>query len=483
MKNKVLNVLNIILIIVLFCIPISLISLNSELIIGDEIWNFQNISKIVNGGTMYVDCNIIVTPIFYLIGYCFVKFITGTILGFRIYNVFIFLLLLLSSFILFRTLKMEKIKAFAYSLIVFLFVMPYISVGANYNVLAESVFIFGLVLFLNKDKIRFYNLYQGILIFICIFTKQNIGAYYLIAIIIAEITINKKKSIYFIIKEITVALVCTIIAVEIMCLTDCFKGFLNYTIYGMGEFTTGNFSIGQTVELVIIDYLCIAVCSYVLGFFISMQNKEIAKNILILSIFSILLNLSIFPIANLYHTSFAILINLIIYIYLFDQLLLCKLNNKVIFVIITVVLYIVISSYGVVCGYRASKNIKIDDKDNIYYSSNITEELNKRLEKVTNYIKEKEEEGLDVICISADSALYMTYLHKNHRELDLCFRGNLGWNGTEKTIDKIKELKGTVFLINTNIYWQEIAEIKDYVIQNNYQDIEIVQELNAYRLK
>lgn len=482
MKHKILNVLKIILIIVLFIIPISLISLNSELIIGDEIWNFQNIAKLVNGAKMYVDCNIIVTPIFYLLGYCFVKLITGTILGFRIYNVFIFLVLLLSSFALFRTLKIERIKAFIYTLLVFLFVMPYISVGANYNVLDEAIFIFGLVLFFNKDKIKFYNLYQGIVIFACIFTKQNIGLYYLMAIIIGEIIIDKKESVNFIIREMLVALVCILMSFGIMYSLGCFRGFLNYTILGMGEFTTGNISIGQTVELVIIGYLCIAVCSYILGFLVSIQNKEIEKNIKVLSIFSIFLNISILPIANLYHTSFAILINLIIFIYLFEQLLLCKLSNKVILIVIATILYIAVNCYGVICVYRASKNIKIDDIKNVYYSSNMNEELNKQLEEVVNYIKQKENDGLDVICITADSALYMTYLNRNHSELDLCFKGNLGWNGTEKTIEKLKEMKDTVVLINTNIYGQEISEIKDYIIKQNYGNIETVECLNAYRL-
>ena len=482
MKQKIINILKILLIIVLFCIPISLISLNSELIIGDEIWNFQNIAKLVDGRTMYIDCNIIITPIFFLIGYCFVKLITGTILGFRIYNVFIFLILLLSSFSLFRTLKISKLKSFIYTLLVFLFVMPYISVGANYNVLAEAIYIFGIVLFFNKDKIKFYNLYQGIIIFACIFTKQNIGAYYLIAIIIVEITVDKKESIHFIIREIMVALVCTLIAVGIMCFTGCFSGFLNYTIYGMNDFTTSNFSLQQTVEIVIIGYLAIAVCSYILGFLLLRQKKEITKDIVILCIFSILLNASILPIANLYHTSFAILINLIIFIYLFEQLILFKLNNKVILGIIAIFLYIAINSYGIVCAYRAYKNVKIEDKNNIYYSSNISEELNNQLEEVTNYIKEKEANGFDVICITADSPLYMTYLHKNHGELDLCFRGNLGWMGTEKTIEKIKELKDTVILINKNIYWQEVTEIKSYVIEHNSGNIETVQDLNTFIL-
>lgn len=481
-KSILKNILKIVVIIALLCVPLSLISLNAELIVGDELWNFQNVNKMIHGGTMYENCNIIITPIFYLIGYCFVKLITGTILGFRIYNVFIFLGLLLSSFALFRTLKIDKIKSFIYTLLVFLFVMPYITVGANYNVLAEAIYILGIVLFLNKDRIKGYNIFQGIIIFACIFTKQNIGIYYLIAIIIAEITIDKKESVHYIIREIMVALVCTLFAVIIMYGTNCFAGFLSYTIYGMGEFTTENFVIQEAVKVVVIGYLVIALCSYILSFLLTRYNKEISNNISVLCVFSIMLNISVLPIVNLYHTSFAILVNLIIFIYIFDVLLLNKLNNKLALGIVAVVFYIAVNSYGLVCVLRSNQNIKIVDKENVYFSSNISEELNTRLEEVTNYIKEKEKEEIDVICLSADSPLYMTALNKNHGELDLCFNGNLGWNGKNNTLEKVKDLRNTEILISTDEYWQEVDEIKNYV-RENCEELEQINNLNVYKTK
>lgn len=481
-KGIIKKVLPVLLLIVLLCIPLSLISLNAELIVGDELWNFQNINKMIHGGTMYVDCNIIITPIFYLIGYCFVKLITGTILGFRIYNIGIFLGLLLSCFAIFRTLKIDKIKSFIYTLLVFLFVMPYITVGANYNVLAEAIYVLGIVLFLNKDKIKGYNIIQGIIVFACIFTKQNIGLYYLVALVIAEITIDKKESVHYIIREIMVALVCTLFGVIIMYGTDCFGGFLSYTVFGMCEFTLENLIIQDATKIVVIGYLVIALCSYILSFLLTRSNKEIAGNISVLCAFSIMLNISVLPIANIYHTSFAILVNLIVFIYIFDLLLLHKLNNKIALGIIATIFYIAVNSYGFVCVLRSTQNIKIVDSENVYFSANISEELNKQLEEVTNYIKEKEKEGIDVISLSADAPLYMTYLNKNHGELDLCFVGNLGWNGKETTLEKIKGLKDTEILIHIDSYWQEVDEIKSWV-RENCTEQESINYISVYKTK
>ena len=130
-----------ILLVILLILPIFFISINSELIIGDEIWNFQNIMKIINHGKIYVDANVIVTPMFYFIGTSIVKLFGAYLLGFRIYNGIIFSLLILFSFFMFRTLKVDNIKSMIYSLIIFLFLMPYISVGANYNVLAVLFYL------------------------------------------------------------------------------------------------------------------------------------------------------------------------------------------------------------------------------------------------------------------------------------------------------------------------------------------------------
>lgn len=478
MKEKALNLLKILSVIVLFTIPISLITLYSELVIGDELWNFQNITKMINGGKMYVDSNIIITPIFYLIGFCFVKFITGTILGFRIYNIVIFLGLLLSSFYLFRSLKIDNIKSFIYTVLVFLFVMPYISGGASYNVLAETFFILGVVLFLNKDKIKFYNICQGFIIFLCIFTKQNIGVYYFIALVIVEIIIDKKQSIHYIIREMMVASVLSFIAIVIMCITGCFRGFLDYAFLGMSEFASENISIPKVTIL----YFVIALCSYILGFLLSKEDAEVLYNIKVLSIFSLLLNLLAFPIINFYHATFAILLNIIIYLYIFEKMLLFKLNKKLPLIVIAIILYICINIYSIVCVYKSDKMIKIVDKGNIYFSSNMSKDLNDDLVEVTKYIKQKESEGIDVICLSQDAALYMTYLHKSHGEMDLCFLGNLGYAGKDNIMQKIQNLSSnTEILINKEKNWQEIFELRLY-IKKNLKKVGEIRNLEIYKI-
>ena len=125
----------------LLIIPIFFISIKTELIVGDELWNFQNVMKMINGGKIYIDNNVIITPIFYILGTIILKAVGANLLAFRIYNVIIFLNLILSSFLIFKSLKLDNLKSILYTLIILLFLMPYISVSANYNVLAISFYL------------------------------------------------------------------------------------------------------------------------------------------------------------------------------------------------------------------------------------------------------------------------------------------------------------------------------------------------------
>ena len=45
------------------------IVLNLDIVSSDEMWNFQNIIKMVNGYQIYQDANVIITPMFYFIGF------------------------------------------------------------------------------------------------------------------------------------------------------------------------------------------------------------------------------------------------------------------------------------------------------------------------------------------------------------------------------------------------------------------------------
>ena len=74
----------------------------------DELWNFHNILKMYNGGIIYVDSNVIITPLFFYIGQLFLKILGPTIVSFRIYHAVMSYIFLFVLFLILKELKVSK---------------------------------------------------------------------------------------------------------------------------------------------------------------------------------------------------------------------------------------------------------------------------------------------------------------------------------------------------------------------------------------
>ncbi len=478
MKKKIKEILFIAL---LFLIPTITIVLNAPLTIDDEIWNFQNVMKLSRGLTIYEDCNIIVTPLFFYIGEIFLKIFGNHLLAFRLYNVGIFTLLFIMIFIIFRSLKMDTNKSFLSTCFLYVVITPFIECGANYNVLVTCLFLIGMYLFLRKRDMRGYSIFQGIILYLILFTKQNVGLYYGIAIIICESVFRKEKVIQHLACQMFIAMALSIINIIVLYIDGSLEGFINYAFLGMKSFINYNISISHMVRIVLLFEWTLAITSYVL--YILLRKKKLLKeddSFGIIFTFAIFLNLTVFPIVNLYHTCFAILLNMMMLMVLIDNL--HVINLKTVPIGVLVGAYVFINLYGIFCGIKSIENIKIVDRNSPYFYTNMTKEMYNKMNEVIAYIQEKEEEGIDVILLSQDAALYMIPLEKNHKALDLAFAGNLGKEGEKTLLDRIIKMENVEILLNRTPYWQEIEEVRLYIIENLIRE-DNVNEYYVYRTK
>ena len=123
----------------------STISLNTMFCVGDEQWNFGNIYKMINGGTIYVDNNVIITPLFFFIGK-FLLILFGTnFVVFRIYGLVIYTFLLFFIYLLLRQLKIKKTYSFFITVYLFFSTMNLTKSGANYNVMAVALVLLAII--------------------------------------------------------------------------------------------------------------------------------------------------------------------------------------------------------------------------------------------------------------------------------------------------------------------------------------------------
>lgn len=443
----------------------------------DELWNFQNVYKISNGFQLYKDANAIITPLFYYIGYILFKIFGSNILTFRLYNTLICLLYFYALYKILINLKFSKHIANLSFIVILLETITILSFGANYNVLALAFVYIGINLYLtNKSS----NLKQGLLIFLIIFAKQNTGILYAVAVIIYELYLEKFSKTFFKnqFKKLFYFLIPTTILLLHLYFNNILFDFINYSFGGLFEFRNKNIFFSGAFDYILIIFASILLYIFILlkrnTILVSIINKDTFNKFTLIFIFAIFTTMLIFPIANVAHFMFIIPLHLVIILYFFDLAILEPLFSDKKFTIAINWFNLVLLSLSItilIINLVSEKtNIQfISENTSPFYGSFIDKEYVYKINKMENYILEKNKNGIDVIILAHDSAFTMISLKQSHGVYDLVFNGNLGFNGIEKIKDDINSRKNTEFLILTNesdLFKQESLEIRDYIINN-----------------
>lgn len=443
---------------------------------GDELWNFQNICKMLNGYKIYTDANVIITPIFYFIGFIMLKILGTNLFIFRIYNILILTLCSMLTYLVLKELCKNKFISFIYFSIIIAELISLCAGGANYNILAIGFVLLGIYINLKWLKNRqINNIIQATMMFIVFFTKQNIGIYYIIGIIIYQLIIY--KDVKSIIRQALIGFIETITLMFIFYKTGILYDFIDYAVLGIKEFSNNNLG-GSLVDLIKTGcwFTLVIVISIVFkkSKDIDKIHKQYACLLICLSIPMLLIS---YPIYNEYHGIISrivltILILYTIYIIALKDFL-DDLKIKKILYIISIFIIILFSIRSFICfgEWYYKVNYSTDFKYSYCYYGGFfesEEEYNKWFDTI-NYIKKQDKR---VIILSKEAALYMIPLKQNNGAMDLPFYGNMGKNGEKKMIDKIAHLSDVQILILDNgekLFWQESEKINNYVKENfNY---------------
>ncbi len=367
-----------------------------------------------------------------------------------------------------------------YLTFILLFLTQNIVAGANYTILAILFFMIGMYLYISKKS---NNILQGLLIYLSIFTKQNIGIFYALCVLIYELINNKKLNFEYIKNQFIkffVFLIPTSITLLHLYLVGNLNGFLNYCIGGMLEFTSN-------LVFIVPAYLFIIVLIAIILFIIVKILKKQLENIIdehffdnmnILFIF-LIGSLSVtYPIFNGSHILYVIPFALIIIFYFLDTLLFKELfntiNTKIIVNLISclIILLICIRNFTILAINKENYHY-YNDVSTPYCYLYIPKKLYIKFENVKNFILEEEKNGKSVKILAYDAALPMIELKKSNGKYDLFFAGNLGYNGINNSIEEIKNSKNTLYLLFTDeseIFDQEPLIVRNYIIENlNYK--------------
>ncbi len=444
---------------------------------GDEIWNFQNIYKMVNGYQIYTDANVIITPIFFWIGFVLFKGFGANIFIFRLFDIFVYTIVAFLVYQILKQLKIEKTKAILYTLIFHYFSYDLVTGGASYNTLAVLFVLIGTYYSLKEMASNKFIILNGILMYLIFFTKQNIGAYYVMATILVQIIIEgkNKKVIFNILKQLGIAFVLSMGTLGILYIQGIFWDFINIAFLGIREFGSQNS---------ILDPICMAhmlICMITVISAIILRKhvtKEEGKNIKILLAIGIPMLLIIYPIVNVAHTMLAMEVLLILLLYLthlmLNQFLSQKIVKSVTIILSVSLIALCISPLSRILTYEWV----IKDYHHPYYGLSVSTPMLEHIEKVNEYINNHEGK---VIMLSDKAAIYNIPEKRNNGKMDLVFLGNLGYHGEEKLIEEISHMKNTQILMYEPLFWQESEKMLNY-LKEHYEVVGKIESYDIYQI-
>lgn len=469
--------------IIIFLIMISGFALNIKTIAYDEMWNFQNIYKMYNGYKIYIDANVITTPIFHYIGLILFKILGANFLVFKLYNILIFLFLFFVTYKFLKQIGVNKNSSLFLVLIIFIVERDIIYACANYNILVILFVLSSFIIILNREHIKFHNFYESIFITLIILTKQNIGIFYIIGYIIFNLIYyrNKKDNI----KVFLCTFIFLIIYIFFMFKNGILNGFISYCFLGITDFAKYNnyISILDMTFFTIVVFINIYVIIYINFLNKNKIMKKQRKVLNLLSCFGFPILLMAYPIFNTVHIKISLYIHIIMILYYFYITLLKNgmICRKIIIILCTFII-IIYSEFSIKNIYSYYVYISLDryNYENVYFGTLFDKELKNKIDKITEFIVK---ENYNVIVLSSEAALYEIPLKISNGAMDLPLMGNFGKDGEDGIIYQLSMLENKKILIRKEKNCvQESDNIINYV-KNNFISIGEIEDFIIYENK
>ena len=405
----------------------------------DEVWNYGFAYNISNGLIPYHDFNMIITPLFPIIGAIFLSLFGKSMIVYHLFNALI-------CTAIFFFIKKNNNKSYYITYAIFLFFS-----SPGYNV--ACLLLLYLLMTMEDNKKNDYLI--GFILGISFLTKQNIGIF----MCIPTLFINDKNKI---IKRIIGFIIPNIILLFYLLNHHILYNFIDYVFLGINSFAKEN----TTVYLLPL-FIWLLGLGYIILYFIKTKCRSILYLICFLGL--------AYPLFDPIHVMLCIIP--IINIFLNNLNL-----NKRIISITFVTFIIAIFTY----------NIIIYQGDNYDYPNNtyafryrkINNDVATSINIVTKYLN-----SITNKVFIIDPYAYLIKLNAGIKidKYDLLNNGNLGKNGEKRIIKEITDYcnyNDCIFLvyesaIGNKKYSQYNDEISKYII-DKYNKKENILNLSIY---
>lgn len=352
---------------------------------------------------------------------------------------------------------------------------------AEYNMLDTLIVLLIISLELKDNKKMIDYLKIGVLVGLSITVKQSIGICVLgISIFYTFFENNSiKEKIKFLIAKIISVFAVIGMMIAYLFITNTYSEFFNYTILGLGSFIDNKLSYFEF--LIRGNYLIVLISIFMMIGFVFNSIKVAKykdKKAICLFLYGLATLTIMYPITNEYHILIGYFPNLILTLYLISKDSKELLNEKVVKSFsITISIVILFFVFAIILNvFKLSRCQKYNHYKYIY----IEEYVDKELENVDNFLIEHD----NTYIVNTIGVLYMIPLERYNGIFDLVNKGNLGEDGENALIDRIKNMENVYFLVVpsnkiTVSSDQNPLKVIEY-IENNYEYIKDLERFKVY---
>ena len=412
---------------------------------GDELWNYGFCRSIFNGLIPYKDFNMILTPLFPFLMSIGFHIFGSDLVHMHIISAMVFTF---STYFLF---DMFKDKTW---IILFCFFFPIGVMLPNYNLLLFIFFV--LIIYMEKKDMSSYLI--GFIIGLMVLTKQTIGVVMFIVSLLVSLFYKDKKDRIF--KRIVGFIIpCFVFLIYLFCSKSLYP-FLDQCLFGLFDFTSGNAEIH-------ISSLITLIIGFITTLYFIYKNPKDIVNYYCMGFYIIVL-----PLFDLYHTQIMMATFMIS---------VCNYIKKDLVINMKLVFFSLVGFLAFTVFYNKYDSIKgVDypnDLDSLEYklfdreSISITNDVN-------NYLASNNSKK--IIFLSSNAYYFKLINNKNIDHFDLINKGNMGYNGHNKLINRINKNRDAYYLIDRyELLGQIDGEALSYV-KDNARKIDSVNRFDVY---
>lgn len=422
-----------------------------SIITSDAIWNFGFSYAIARGEVPYVDFNMVVppfSPFVYLIPFLF----SHSYIVYLLFHSVLFVVL----FCFLEKLFGNKVYLLLILLVFPLpsFLIPIIFPGYNFLL----ILLFTLLLYLEKKKCNDYII--GILLGLCIFTKQSVGVFFVLPSLYYLFKDRKK----FLKRLLGIFGVC-LVFLGYFLLSGSFFDFLNCCVLGMFDFQNKNQSNFFTNFYFWLWFSLILVLIY---FLIKKDNKMFTGYLLSFSTIS-------YPLFDHYH------VGLFLFVFCYFIFSRVPFSKRWLTGFCFSFSFIIYFMLMMICHHFEIPHIASFPN---FEMIKISEETEKKILLLSNYLNQNK--GKNIIFLTNDAYFFKIIHNLDITYYDLLNYGNHGYHGTERLLQNIENEHDAYFVLSSDEY-QNISsdnqfnmDVVNYVI-NNYPLVEKEGDYEIYQ--